>query len=204
MKKLILSITALAGLSMAANAQQVALHDANSADPTSSNDISIAGVVDTSQDVNLQLLVGSSSSTVTTDVVTLLLNQATTTATTALGSVQPAAGDVSFSGLIDDKSNNGYNVAAGTTYYEILAWTGNFSSYAAAEASGQIGVYGGSSGVIAFDAAGGIPTSGLPPAEEDLASDINLTQVVATPEPSTIAMAGIGLASMLIFRRKSK
>jgi len=203
MKKLILSVTTLAGLSMAANAQQVALHDANSANPNS-NDISINGVVDTSQDVNLQLLVGSSSGTVTTDVVTLLLQGATTTPTTALGSLQPAAGDVTFSGLIDDQSNNGYTVAAGTTYYEILAWTGNYTSYAAAVASGQVGVDAGSSGVLAFDAAGGIPTSGLPPAEEDLASDINLTQVVSTPEPSTMAMAGVGLASMLIFRRKNK
>jgi len=205
MKKLILSVTAIAGLAMAGNAQQVALHDANAADATSSNDISIAGVTSTA-DVNLQLLVGSSAGAVTTDVVTLLLSQSTSTATTALGTIQSAKGDISNLGLIADASGNGYGVAAGTTFYEILAWTGNFSSYAAAEASGQTGVYGGSSGVLAFDNAGGIPTAGLPPAEEDLASAINLTQVPTSviPEPSTLAMAGVGMASMLFLRRRNK
>jgi len=194
MKKLILSVSAIAGLAMAGNAQQVALHDSNASAPTS-NDVSINGVIDSTQDLNLQLLVGSTAGTVTTDVVTLLLNGATATATTALGSVQPAAGDISFSGgLILDRTGNGYQVATGTAYYEILAWTGNYSSYAAALASGTQGVDAGSSGILAFDAAGGIPTAGLSPAEEDLASPINLTQVPTTvvPEPSTLAMAGVG------------
>jgi hypothetical protein len=198
MKKLILSVSAIAGLAMAGNAQQVALHDANNADASSSNDISINGVIDTSQDVNLQLLVGTSAGNVTTDVVTLLLSQATSTVTTALGTVQSAAGDISNLGLIADHSGNGYGVAAGTKFYEILAWTGNSSTYAGGAAVG-------SSGVLAFDAAGGIPTSGLPPAEEDLATPINLTTAVVMPEPSTLAMAGVGLVSMLFFRsRKNK
>jgi len=196
MKKLILSVTAIAGLAMAGSAQQVALHDANSANPVSL-DMSILGVVDTTQDVNLELLVGSSANTVTTDVVTLLLSDTTATATTALGSTQPAAGDITFSGgLILDRSGNGYGVPAGTTYYQILAWTGTSSTY-----GGPGTIDEGSSPVLAFDTAGGIPTLGLPPAEEDLPSAINL---VAVPEPTTLAMAGVGLASMLLFRRKNK
>jgi hypothetical protein len=202
MKKLILSVTAIAGLAMAGSAQQVYLHDDNAAAPTS-NDVSINGVISTG-DLNLELLVGGTAGTVTTDVVTLLLSQATSTATTGLGSVQSAQGDVSALGLIADQSNNGYQVAGGTDFYQILAWTGNYSSYAAALASGQTGVDAGETAVLQFDL-NSTPAVGAPPADEDLASPLNLTQVTSiVPEPSTMAMAGVGLASMLIFRRRNK
>jgi hypothetical protein len=200
MKKLILSVTAIAGLSMAANAQQVLFHDSNSSNPQS-NDVTIDGVVNTTQDLNLELLVGATSSSVSTDVVTLLLSQATSTATTALGSVQSGKGDINAVGLIVDQSGNSYTVPAGTDYYQILAWTGNFSSYSAAVAAGA-GVAFGETPVYQFDASA-TPASGAPAATEDLPVDLNLV-TSAVPEPSTLAMAGVGLASMLIFRRKSK
>jgi len=201
MKKLILSVTAIAGLTMAGNAQQVFFHDDNLANATSSNDIEINGTISTA-DVNAVLLTGLTAGSVTTDVVTLLLNGATASSTTALGSTQPAAGDVSALGLLADQSGNGYKVAAGTGFYDIEVWTGNYSTYAAALASGTQGVYAGTSGVLAFDTA---PAAGAPAVDEDLASPINLTQVpTAVPEPSSFAMAGVGLVSMLIFRRRNK
>jgi len=198
MKKLILSVTAIAGLAMAGSAQQVLLHDDNASNSTS-NDVKIDGVVDTSTDLNLELLVGSTAGTVTTDVVTLLLSDSSTTATTALGSVQPAAGDISKGGLIIDQSGNAYAVPAGTDFYEILAWTGSSASF---PGLGAAGVATGSTGILQFDA-NSTPAAGAPPANEDLATDINLTTVVM-PEPSTLAMAGVGMASMLLFRRRNK
>jgi hypothetical protein len=193
MKKLILSVTAIAGLAMAGSAQQVLFHDANTSNPIS-NDITINGVISTG-DLNLELLVGSSSGTVTTDVVTLLLSQTTSTATTALGTVQPAAGDVSAFGVIVDITGNGYAVPAGTDWYQVLAWTGNSATYPGQGASGTYG----ESPVLQFDSA---PASGAPAVQLDLPSPINLV-TTAVPEPSTLAMAGVGLASMLFFRRKN-
>jgi hypothetical protein len=202
MKKLILSVTAIAGLAMAGSAQQVLFHDSNIADASSSNDITINGVTSTG-DLNLELLVGSSAGAVTTDVVTLLLSLAVATPTTAAGTVQPGLGDISTAGVIDDLTQNAYSVPAGTDFYQILAWSGAYSSYAAALASGAQGVNAGESSVLAFDSQ---PASGSPAVQIDLPSAINLTQVPTSvvPEPSTMAMAGVGLASMLIFRRRNK
>jgi hypothetical protein len=102
----------------------------------------------------------------------------------------------------------------------IAAWTGNYSTLAAAEAAGSSGstVF---AGLIGFSnplGAGGtspvIPGlsgwTALTPSASDSAfqgafpsgSDLIMNQVTAVPEPTTLAMAGVGLASMLIFRRK--
>jgi len=195
MKKLILSVTAIAGLAMAGNAQQVLFHDSNASNPIS-NDITINGVTSTA-DLNLELLVGSTAGTVTTDVVTLLLSQSTATATTALGTVQPAQGDVSAFGVIVDATGNGYAVPAGTDFYQVLAWTGSSSTF---PGLGVAGTTAGESPVYQFDLA---PASGAPAATLDLPTSINLV-TTAVPEPSTLAMAGVGMASMLLFRRRNK
>jgi hypothetical protein len=201
MKKLILSIAATSVVSLSGHAQQLIFADNSS----NSYDTTIGGVVNQSQDLNLELLVGSTAGTVTTDVVTLLLNGATANPTTALGSVQPAAGDITTGGgTIYDVTGSAYAVPAGTAFFEVEAWTGNYSSYAAAEASGQAGVFAGTSLVTAFTSTD-IPTAGLPPADLNAISPFNLAQVPAVvPEPTTLAMTGVGLASMLIFRRKNK
>jgi hypothetical protein len=195
MKKLILSVTAIAGLAMAGNAQQVLFADGGSAN--NSVDTAINGALNTTQDLNLQLLVGSSG-TVSTTVVTLLLSSSTGTATSALGTIQPGAGDILKSGGdIYDNTSNAYLVPGGTTDFEVLAWLGNYSSYAAAQ---QAGAAVGSSGILSSFTS--VPAAGLPPVKIDLdPTPINL--VSAVPEPSTLAMAGVGLASMLLFRRKN-
>ena len=197
MKKLILSVSAIAGLAMAGNAQQVFFHDSNAANTTSSNDVSINGVVDTSTDVNLELLVGSSAGTVTTDVVTLLLSDTVVTTTTGLGSVQPGAGDISKFGLIADTSGNAYTVPAGTDFYQILAWTGSSATF---PGLGVAGTTAGESPVYQFDS---LPASGAPAVQIDLPTYLNLVTTTSVPEPSTLAMAGVGLASMLLFRRRN-
>lgn len=71
MKKLILSATMLTGLSLVANAQQVVFADAGS----NSYDTEIYGVPNTTQDLNLELLVGSQyGGSPNIPVVTLLLS----------------------------------------------------------------------------------------------------------------------------------
>jgi hypothetical protein len=200
MKKLILSVTAIAGLAMAGNAQQVLLND----NGNNSYDTTIGGSANTSTDLNLELLVGATAGTVTTDVVTLLLNQATSTATTALGTVQSALGDVSHAGgTFTDLTFNGYAVPAGTDFYQVLAWTGSYQTYAAALASGATGVFAGESTVTPFSPA---PAAQASPATLANITPFNLAQVPTSvvPEPSTLAMAGVGLASMLMFRRRNK
>jgi len=205
MKKLILSVTAIAGLAMAGHAQQVQFFDSGSAN--GSVDTAINGVLNKSQNLNLELLVGSGG-TAATDVVTLLLSTTTATATTALGSVQPAAGDIVGSGGdIDDHTVNFYLVPGGTTDYQVLAWTGPYSTYAAAIAAGQAGavVDAGQTPVENFLVA---PAAGSAAVtlNLDAGGTLNLTTVPTTvvPEPSTLAMAGVGLASMLMFRRRNK
>jgi hypothetical protein len=203
MKKLILSIAATSVVALSGHAQQLQFADNGS----NSTDTTINGVANNS-DLNLELLVGSTSGTVTTDVVTLLLN-ATSAPTTALGSVQGGVGDITHSGGdVYDPTGSLYTVPAGSAWAEVLAWTGNYASYAAAEASGQQGVYAGTSAlfqILPAPVAGG-PASDISNIENVGTGNINLTQVPTTvvPEPTTLAMAGVGLASMLIFRRKSK
>jgi len=186
MKKLILSVTAVAAMSVPAFAQGIYFQDNGSA----SFDTSIAGVGNTSQNLNLALLEGS------TVITTLLLSDGT------------ASGDITGnSGLIYDNSGKEFLLpaAAGTAVtFTIEGWTGQYSSYAAAEASQTVGVFAGTINTVVNIAAAANP----PPNGNDLTGFgvLNLTQVPTTvvPEPSTLAMAGVGLVSMLFLRRKNK
>jgi hypothetical protein len=208
MKKLILSIATASVVALSGHAQQLLFDD----NGNNSTDTVINGVPNYNQDLNLELLVGSTSTTVTTDVVTLLLNGATATATSALGSVQPATGDITHTGGdICDTTLNMYTVPAGTAWAEVLAWTGNYSTYAAAMNSPTS--YTGVSEIFQI-----VP----PPVAGHPASDISNIENVGNgniylswnplgnpppppmPEPSTLAMAWVGLAAMLVFRRKNK
>jgi hypothetical protein len=83
--------------------------------------------------------------------------------------------------------------ASSTVYLELFVWEGNtFSTYAAAVAGGD---FVGDSGVFANSSGGGanpaVALTGLP--------DMELT---AIPEPGTLALAALGGASLLMFRRK--
>lgn len=85
--------------------------------------------------------------------------------------------------------------ASSTVYLELYVWEGNtFTSYAAAAAGGD---YVGDSGVFANGSGGGAnpatALTGLP--------DMNL-MTTSIPEPGTLALAALGGASLLMFRRK--
>jgi hypothetical protein len=208
MKKLILSIATTSVVALSGHAQLLEFDD----NGNNSTDTIIDGAPNSTQNLNLELLIGSTSTTVTTDVVTLLLNGATATATTALGSVQPAAGDITYSGGdIFDTTLNICTVPAGTAWAQVLAWTGNYSTFAAAldSQSSDIGV----SEIFQILPP---PTAGQSPVDISNIENVGGGNVDLTepplgnpppppmPEPSTLAMAWVGLAAMLVFRRKNK
>ena len=158
-------------------------------------------VLDTATDINVELLYGSSSSTVDSAVVTLLLSSGSnTTTTSSVGSTQGAVGDITDfgTGQIYDVSGNGYQLlstsSGATEYFEVLAWTGNYSTYQAAVAAGA-GVLTGNSGVF----------SEVLTSNTGQANDIeNMPALVlsSVPEPGTMALAGLGSLSLFLLRRK--
>jgi hypothetical protein len=116
-------------------------------------------------------------------------------------------GSQTGSAIVGDNANWGqvadladlFTVAGSTTgstvYLELYVWEGStYSTYAAASAAGD---YVGDSGVFQnTTGGGGSPGSyltGLP--------DLNLA-VTSVPEPGTLALAALGGASLLLFRRK--
>jgi len=203
MKKLILSVSAIVGITSGAFAQGITFSDFSNANGYAAT---IDGIPDTTQDLNLELLYGTSSGSVTTPVVTLLLSSVATPSNNvnvAPGATFSAAGDITAAGgLLYDTTGSSYAVPAGTKFFQLEAWTGSYSSYAEALASGTTGVYAGISGVFSIS----VPAAPATPSDINGVGTVALTQVATTvvPEPSTLAMAGVGLASMLIFRRRNK
>jgi hypothetical protein len=102
-------------------------------------------------------------------------------------------------GYILDPSGGTYTVngvaGGGIATLELQAWEGNFSSYAAAVAGGA------EVGSVTFqNPTGGGGTPASPPT--DLTGMPAL--VLGTPEPSTIALGGLGAAALMFFRRRNK
>ena len=88
----------------------------------------------------------------------------------------------------------------GTAWVEILAFNTTFgATYAAAVASGQPNAYGGSSpfSVVLAD-----PTSSPPGTPSALGGLKSFNLNPPVPEPSTFALAGLGAAALMIFRRR--
>jgi len=204
MKKLILSVTALAACSVGAYAQGTVTFDGSnnsntSPTATSGGQVFINGVIDKATDINAELLYSSTGGAGTfSPVVTLLLSSSFTITTPALGQIGAAAGDISGegNGTLLDLSGQTYvipNIASSTAaFFEVEGWLGNSSTYPPAGSVAE-----GTSGVFSAVLSGSNPPYaniiGMPA--------LNL---VAVPEPSTLAMAGVGLASMLFLRRKTK
>jgi hypothetical protein len=199
MKKLILSVTAVSALTLSGFAQGINFADNNPAATAAGGyDTTIAGAPNFTQDLNLELLYGTTAGSITTPIVTLLLSSSASPANGNIGGTYMASGDISaLGGAILDNNAQEYNLAAGTYFFQVLAWTGSAASYAAAlQTSGQ---FAGASQVFSTS------TAALPAPSADI-SGVGIIGLVPTavPEPSTLAMAGVGLASMLIFRRRNK
>jgi len=89
--------------------------------------------------------------------------------------------------------------------FEVAGWTGNYASYAVAELGPPGSVWLGQTG--SFTNAEGNPSvSGQSPVglagAQGSGWDGNLVLVNRTPEPSTIALVGVGAATFLMFRRR--
>jgi hypothetical protein len=204
MKKTILATLLIAGLTVSGYSQGTIYFDGSnnhnaSAAASSGGQVFLNGTLDTTQDINAQLLMFNGTSYV--PVVTLLLSLGgNTTTTVAFGSNQGALGDITdFSGGAPfDASGNGYqeNFAAypagSVGQFEVAGWTGNFSSLAAAQAAGNsmTGITG------PFNVTLTSPTG--------TANDISAMPalLLTVPEPSMFALCGLGAAALTLIRRK--
>ena len=134
-------------------------------------------------DVNFALYGGATAGTANTLIVSLT------------GTNGAAAGDnANWGQLSYDQGAQQYFVpgtaAAATVYLDLQVWEGTATTYAASTS------YKADSGVFANPSGGGAgvpqPLYGLP--------DMLLT----IPEPSILALSGLGAAALMIFRRKSR
>jgi len=213
MKKLTATLLTVIGLAGYANAQGTFIVDstANSgatATSTSGGLVFINGVLDTATDINLNILWGTSAASVTTQL-NLDPGGANTGAYTGIGSwfasQATGGGDIGNpqTGAISDPNGYTYavpNEAAGTLIYlQLQAWTGASTTFAGVTANGANAGYAGASSIFAITLA-----SNSNPTQPDIhnVSSINLLAPVGVPEPGTMALAAIGGASLLLFRRR--
>jgi hypothetical protein len=197
MKKLILSVTAIAGFSMATFAQGTITFDgSNNATPgvgaASGGLVYLAGVLDTTTDINAELLYSSTIGGTYSPVVTLSLLSSAGGGSAALGQTLAASGDITAYGTGQFYDNSGQAfilpIAAGATaFFEVQGnVTVNGTTY-----TGQTAAF-----AEVLSSASSPSQTGV-----DAMPALNL---VSVPEPSTLAMAGVGMASMLFLRRKNK
>jgi len=196
MKKLILSVSAIAGLSLTSFAQGTITFDGSSA-----GHVSILGVADTTTDINAELLYSSTAGGTFSPLVTLLNSSSAAATGPAAGQVITASGDITFNGdgSLYDSGGQAYivpSIAAGATaFFEVVAWTGQGSNPAAP------GIDAGTSAVFSE-----VLTAASSPSQATINNmpALNLVATTVVPEPSTLAIAVVGLASMLMFCRKNK
>ena len=166
------------------------------------------------EDLNLELLYGSSPDSLSsTSIVSVMLGSQNSQNLDGNADNQVNAnGDVSFRYSIFDQSipqqGSGPSYAGQAVYVEVLAWTGDYSSYQSALASGNPDVALGTSAVLIN------PANEHPFSPSDILGDsvVNLVPenpnqgvgntVVPEPAAFPVASAGLVLASTLLFRRR--
>jgi len=135
---------------------------------------------------NLQLWGGASAGSLSL-IATLLQSDGSAASGTAIGAP----------GLWIDTTGNSYIVngvpALGTGFFQVDAWIGSQADYGSALAAGNVPV--GQSAVFQNATGGGAVSA------PDLVGMPSFTVGIA-PEPTTLALCGLGAASLLFFRRK--
>ncbi len=151
--------------------------------------------LDTDTDINLELLWGVTSSTVN-QVLNLDPTGFNNPASTSWLVSQPTgAGDITFgaNGTIVDPNGYTYIVPgepAGTTVYlQLLAWTGNSTTYAGAANRGSTSVF----STVLF--------SGVSSGSGDI-SGMSALIIQPVPEPGTGVLIALGAVTFALIRRK--
>lgn len=191
MKKQLLTCLLVAGVSTAVFGQSVFVDltsNTGALNATSGGQLYKDGVLlAAGGTVNLTLLGGATAASVTSVVVSL------TGANAAL---------VAAPGQAYDLAGLSYSIpglAANTTgFFEARWWLGNAADWAAATAANA---YRGTSGVFSQATGGGGAPPTVPPGLVGMPS-VNLTAAIV-PEPSTMVLGALGLASLLVFRRRN-
>jgi len=144
-----------------------------------------------SQDINLTLLGGASAGSLST-IATYLLADGTATLD---------YGFLATPGQFADPNGNVYAVngvaAGGAATLQVEAWLGLDTSYAAALADGSAV---GTSGIYTSPTGGTTAGGAIPPVS--IGDNMPAFNVAAVPEPTTLALLGLGASSLLLFRRK--
>lgn len=124
--------------------------------------------------------------------------------TAPLTTLAPTPGQISSTTVTLNAAAGG---ASATEQLEVVGWTGNFSSFAAALAAGTglIGwegsalIPGGSAFTFSFTTGDGVLSS---PTITLGAAGFNGLVLAPVPEPATIVLGGLGAAALLLFRRR--
>jgi hypothetical protein len=110
----------------------------------------------------------------------------------AIGFTTPAAGKFTGGTLTLNPLNAGAAID-----YVVVGWTGNYASFDAALAANSM-----ANVSLKFTSGTGNPTTTPPGTATPIADSFGGMTLQPVPEPSTFALAGLGAAALLIFRRR--